>query len=70
MPFVSIKYVKENIADDPAGKQTRIADRIAEAISAEMGVGKEDVWIAFEGIAAADFHVGADSVATRRARKK
>ncbi|HEV2513239.1 tautomerase family protein [Bosea sp. (in: a-proteobacteria)] len=70
MPFVSIKYVKENIADDPAGKQSRIADRIAEAISAEMGVGKDDVWVAFEGIAAAEFYVGPDSVATRRARRK
>ena len=70
MPFVSIKFVKENIAADPAGKQARIADRVAQAISDEMGVGKDDVWVAFEGIAAADFYVGPDSVATRRARKK
>jgi 4-oxalocrotonate tautomerase len=70
MPFVSIKYVEENIAADPEGKKARIADRVAEAVSAEMGVGKDDVWVAFEGISAADFYVGADSVATRRARKK
>jgi 4-oxalocrotonate tautomerase len=70
MPFVSIKYVKENIAADPEGSKARIADRVAEAVAAEMGVGKDDVWVAFEGIAAADFYVGADSVATRRARKK
>jgi len=69
MPFVSIKYVKENIAADPEGKKARISDRVAQAISDEMGVGKDDVWVAFEGIAAADFYVGADSVATRRARK-
>ena len=36
----------------------------------QMGVAKDDVWVAFEGIAATDFHVGADSVAARRARKK
>ncbi len=70
MPFVSIKYVRENIAADPEGKKTRIADRVAQAVSDEMGVAKDDVWVAFEGIAAADFYVGADSVAARRARKK
>ena len=69
MPFVSIKYVKENIAADPAGKQARMADKVAEAIAAEMGIAKDAVWVAFEGIAAADFYVGADSVATRRAPK-
>ena len=70
MPFVSIKFVKENIAADPEGKQARIADRVAQAVSDEMGVAKDDVWVVFEGIAAADFYVGADSVAVRRARKK
>ena len=70
MPFVSIKFVQENIAADPEGKKARVADRVALAIADEMGVGKDDVWVAFDGIAAADFYVGADSVATRRARKK
>jgi 4-oxalocrotonate tautomerase len=70
MPFVSIKFVKENIAADPDGKMSRIADRVSQAISDEMGVARDDVWIAFEAIAATDFHVGADSVAVRRARKK
>ena len=69
MPFVSIKYVRENIAADPEGKMSRIADRVSEAVSDEMGVAKDDVWVAFEGIAATDFHVGADSVATRRAER-
>ena len=70
MPFVSIKFVKENIIADPEGKKARIADRVAQAVSDEMGIAKDDVWVAFEGIAAADFYVGPDSVATRRARKK
>ena len=70
MPFVSIKYVRENIAADPEGKMSRIADRVSQAVSDEMGVARDDVWVAFEGIAATDFHVGPDSVATRRARKK
>ena len=58
MPFVSIKYVKENIAADPAGKQARIADRVAQAVSDEMGIAKDDVWVAFEGIAAAEYLLG------------
>jgi 4-oxalocrotonate tautomerase len=70
MPFVSIKFVKENIVADPEGKKARIADRVAQAVSDEMGVAKNDVWVVFEGIGAADFYLGPDSVATVRARKK
>ena len=49
MPFVSIKFVKENIAADPEGKKARIADRVAQAVSDEMGVAKHDVWVGFRG---------------------
>ena len=69
MPFVSIKYVKENIADDPEGKMNRIADKVSQAIAAEMGVGPESVWVGFEPLPAAEFYVGKDSVAARRAKK-
>jgi phenylpyruvate tautomerase PptA (4-oxalocrotonate tautomerase family) len=69
MPFVSIKYVKENIADDPEGKMTRIADKVSKAIADEMGVGPDSVWVGFEPLPAAEFYVGAASVAARRAKK-
>jgi len=69
MPFVSIKFVKENIVADPEGKKARIADRVAQAVSDEMGVGKHDVWVVFEGIPGADFYLGAESVAAIRAKK-
>ena len=69
MPFVSIKFVKENIADDPDGKMSRIADRVSQAIAEEMGVGPDSVWVGFEPLPAAEFYVGKDSVAARRARK-
>jgi len=69
MPFVSIKYVRENIADDPEGKMNRIADKVSRAIADEMGVGPDSVWVGFEPIPAADFYVGKDSVAARRAKK-
>jgi hypothetical protein len=35
-----------------------------------MGVPKNDVWVAFEGIGAVDFYLGPDSVQTVRARRK
>jgi len=70
MPFVSIKFVAENFAQDAEGKKNRIADRVAAALSEEMGLAKSDVWVAFEGVPAADFYVGSESVATTRARKK
>ncbi len=70
MPFVSIKYVEENLADDRVGKMHRIAERVSQAVADEMGVGVDSVWIGFEAIPADAFHVGADSVADIRARKK
>jgi 4-oxalocrotonate tautomerase len=70
MPFVSIKFVQENIVADPEGKKNRIADRVAQAVSDEMGVPKNDVWVAFEGIGAVDFYLGPDSVQTVRAKRK
>jgi phenylpyruvate tautomerase PptA (4-oxalocrotonate tautomerase family) len=69
MPFVSIKFVAENFAKDGEGKKNRIADRVATAVAEEMGLAKGDVWVAFEGIPAADFYVGSESVAAKRARK-
>jgi len=69
MPFVSIKYVKENIADDPEGKMARIADRVSRAVAEEMGVGPDSVWVGFEPLTAAEFYVGPNSVAALRARK-
>ncbi len=69
MPFVSIKYVKENIADDPEGKMNRIAEKVSRAIADEMGVGPESVWVGFEPLPAAEFYVGASSVAAMRAKK-
>ena len=70
MPFVNIKFVKENIAADPDGKRARIADRVAQAVSDEMGVAKHDVWVTFDAIPAAEFYLGGDSVAAVRAARK
>lgn len=66
MPFVNIRIVKEVIATDPEAKKAKIAEKIASAISEVAGVGKKDVWVVFEEVAARDWYVGDDSVETLR----
>jgi 4-oxalocrotonate tautomerase len=69
MPFVSIRLVKELIADDPAGKKAAIGRRVAQTISETTGLPKDDVWIVFEEVAARDWYLGDVDVETRRYRK-
>jgi 4-oxalocrotonate tautomerase len=69
MPFVSIRLVKELIADDPAGKKAAIGRRVAQAIFETTGLPKDDVWIVFEEVAARDWYLGDIDVETRRYRK-
>lgn len=69
MPFVNIRLVKELIADDPDTKKSAIATKVAGAVREVTGVGKDDVWVVIEEIAARDWYVGETSVETRRKRK-
>ena len=66
MPFVNIRIVKEVIAGDPEGKKAKIAEKVATAISEVAGVGKKDIGVVFEEVAARDWYVGDDSVETLR----
>ena len=66
MPFVNIRIVKEVIAGDPEGKKAKIAEKVATAISEVAGVGKKEIWVVFEEVAARDWYVGDDSVETLR----
>ena len=68
MPFVNIRIVKEVIASDPEGKKAAIAEKVAAAITEVAGVGKSDVWVVFEEVAARDWYVGDASVASLRQR--
>jgi 4-oxalocrotonate tautomerase len=69
MPFVNIRIVREVIASHPEAKKAKIAEKVASAISEVAGVGKKDVWVVFEEVAARDWFVGNDSVeALRKAR--
>jgi 4-oxalocrotonate tautomerase len=67
MPFVNIRLVKELIADNPAGKKARIAERVSAAITETTGLTDKDVWIVFEEVAARDWYIGpADVEALRK----
>lgn len=66
MPFVNIRLVKEVIADDPAGKKAKIAKIVTQAITENIGLGNDDVWVVFEEVAAKDWYVGQTSVQERR----
>jgi 4-oxalocrotonate tautomerase len=66
MPFVNIRIVKEVIASDPEGKKAAIADKVASAIHEVAGVGKSDIWVVFEEVAARDWYVGPTSVESKR----
>jgi 4-oxalocrotonate tautomerase len=66
MPFVNIRIVKEVIAADPEAKKKAIAAKIAAAIVEATGVGKDDVWVVFEEVAARDWYVGPTSVESRQ----
>jgi 4-oxalocrotonate tautomerase len=69
MPFVSIRIVKEVIADDPSGKKAAMSKQVAAAIAAATGLPKEDVWIVFEEINARDWYLGEIDAETRRYRQ-
>jgi 4-oxalocrotonate tautomerase len=69
MPFVNIRIVKEVIADDPAGKKAAISQRVADAITEATGIGRSDIWVVFEEVAARDWFVGSTSVETMRGGK-
>ena len=66
MPFVSIRLVKEVIADDPVGKKAAMATKIVAAITEATGLSNDDVWVVFEEVAAHDWFVGDASVHVRR----
>lgn len=66
MPFVNIRIVKEAIASDPEGKKATIAEKVVGAISEATGLGKSDVWVVFEEVAARDWYVGPSSVEKKR----
>ena len=68
MPFVSIRMVREVIADNPELKKLAIAKSVVKAITETTGLANDDVWV-FEEVAARDWYVGQVNVETRRGAK-
>jgi len=66
MPFVNIRIVREAIAGDPEGKKAAIAEKVTSAISEVTGLGRSDVWVVFEEVAARDWWLGPRNVETIR----
>ena len=66
MPFVNIRIVREAIAGDPEGKKAAIAEKVTSAISEVTGLGRSDVWVVFEEVAARDWWLGPTNVETIR----
>ncbi|MGE0007232.1 MAG: 4-oxalocrotonate tautomerase family protein [Parvibaculaceae bacterium] len=69
MPFVNIRIVREVIAADPKGKKAEIGKAVTEAITRATGLGKNDVWVVFEEVAARDWYVGDTDVETLRGER-
>jgi 4-oxalocrotonate tautomerase len=69
MPFVNIRIVREVIADNPEGKKSAIAEKVANAINEATGIARDDVWVVFEEVAARDWYVGVTSVEARRKQR-
>jgi 4-oxalocrotonate tautomerase len=68
MPFVSVRLVKQVIADDPAGKKEEMGRAIAQAIGRVTGLGEDAVWVVFEEIDEGDWLVGRRTVRAMRAK--
>ena len=69
MPFVNIRFVRENITENAAARKAAVAHKVSKVISEEMGVSQGDVWVVFEDVGAADWFVGPESVADLRKKK-
>jgi 4-oxalocrotonate tautomerase len=65
MPFVSIRYVEEVLAEGSEEKRAEIAQRVTAAISEAAGILPELIWVAFEPVPAAEWYVAGDSVEQR-----
>jgi phenylpyruvate tautomerase PptA (4-oxalocrotonate tautomerase family) len=69
MPFVNIRYVRENLTENADAKKAAIARKVAKALNEEMGVATDAVWVVFEDVGMRDWFVGNDSVETLRKKK-
>jgi 4-oxalocrotonate tautomerase len=62
MPFVNIRLVGGRSQD----QKDEISKRVVDAISDVLELPKDDIWVVFEDVGAADWYVGSSTVAELR----
>ena len=62
MPFVNIRLVGGRSQE----QKDKISKRVVDAISDVLELPKDDIWVVFEDVAAADWYVGSSTVAELR----
>jgi 4-oxalocrotonate tautomerase len=62
MPFVNIRLVEGRSQE----RKDEISKRVVDAISDVLELPKDDIWVVFEDVAAADWYVGSTTVAELR----
>lgn len=71
MPFINVRIVGENLADDPKGKKAKITKGIVAAITSTLPhLTEKDVWVVIDSVPARDWFVGNTDVETMRAKAK
>jgi 4-oxalocrotonate tautomerase len=60
MPFVTIRI----LAGHPQQRKDAIARRVVDAISEETGLPRDAVWVTFDDIAATDWYIADETVAS------
>ena len=66
MPFVNIRLVGGRSQD----QKDEISKRVVDAISGVLELPKDDIWVVFEDVAAADWYVGSSTVAELRKKSQ
>ena len=62
MPFVNIRLVEGRSQQ----QKDNISTRVVDAISDVLELPKEEIWVVFEDVSAADWYVGSTTVAAIR----
>ena len=62
MPFVNIRLVGGRSQE----RKDEISKRVVDAISDVLELPKDDIWVVFEDVSAADWYVGSTTVAEIR----
>ena len=66
MPFVNIRLIEGRTSQ----QKDEVSRRVTDALSDVLQIPKDEVWIVFEDVSAADWYVGSTTVAELRKRAR